>query len=95
MTRLTYQAGSFVSRADVSFEGNVKVRNLTGWCDHHKLEVTRSISQTTDVAYAWRQPRVFGLPLHTRALLHQRFESFQQHSSFSELLRGGCLEALS
>ena len=94
LSMLSYQVGSYVTKADASVEGNVRIRNLTGYCDHQKLEVTRTISNSTDVSYVYRQPRVFGLPLHARGLLHQRYESFQKNSSFSETLRGGCVDVI-
>lgn len=93
-SRVAYKVGTYVQRFDACVEGMFKVRNLTGNCEHQSLEVSRSLGNTIDLAYKYRQPRIYGWPVHVINMVHQRYESFQRESSFTEMLRGGSVDAV-
>lgn len=79
--------------ARVVSQANAKLRNLTGYADHHTVMFqygghTRHDMHGKDLAYKLRFARIFGRPLHSQLKLHRSNNDCRFESSYNELVRG-------
>ena len=86
--------------ARVVSQANAKLRNLTGYADHHTLSFqygghSRHDFHGKDLAYKLRFARIFGRPLHSQLTLHRSNTDCRYESSYNELVRGTNFDLIS
>lgn len=86
--------------ARVVSQVNAKLRNLTGYADHHTIMFqygghTRHDMHGKDLAYKLRFARIFGRPVHSQLTLHRSNNDCRYESSYNELIRGTNLDLMS
>jgi hypothetical protein len=80
-------------------EAVLRLRNLTGDCDHHSFMFQYGGHNRHDMekelAYRLRYPRIYGSSIHSQLTMQQRNQDNTRESSFKELLRGICWDLIS
>lgn len=92
-------SGHVTMDARIVSQASAKLRNLTGYCDHHTLMLqygghTR-YDMGRDLAYRLRFARIYGKPVHSQLTLHQSNNDCRHESSYNELVRGANFDLIS